>query len=78
MLKPLVTGNLFTPLFFHGKTETTIFLRLFSHFFFPKASPMLGFSFSLLEGGGGARIDRTLVWTGCMMMERDGCDTGWM
>ena len=46
--------------------------------FFPKASPMLGFSFSLLEGGGGARTDRTLVWTGCMMMERDGCDTGWM
>ena len=49
--------------------------------FFPKASPMLGFSFSLLDGsrrGGGARSDGTLVWTGCMMMERDGCDTGWM
>ena len=38
---------------------------------------MLGFSFSLLEGGW-SEIGQDLVWTGCMMMERDGCDTGWV
>ena len=50
--------------------------------FFPKASPMFGFSFSLLEG---VERDRTGPWCGRDVwwwsgtgVIRDGCDTGWV
>ena len=51
--------------------------------FFPKASPMLGFSFSLLEGGverglTGPWCGRDVWWWSGMGVIRDGCDTGWV
>ena len=50
---------------------------------FPKASPMLGFSFSLLEGGverglTGHWCGRDVWWWSGMGVMRDGCDRGWV
>ena len=63
--------------------ELSVPLALIVDTLFPKASPMLGFSFSLLDGG--VERDRTGPWCGRdvwwwsgMDAIRDGCDTGWV
>ena len=76
--------------FFFFRVAARCFLLFFAHLFlnvflslFPKASPMLGFSFSLLDWGverdrTGPWCGRDLGWWSGMGVIRDGCDTGWV